>query len=583
MGKDHKTEAGVDIETRRHSASHVMAEAIQEMFPEARFAIGPPIENGFYYDFELPRTLTTEDLSVIEAKMAEKIAADETFICQEMTKGEARRLFTGQPYKLELLDEIADEKVTIYRQGSFIDLCRGPHVKSTGAIKAFKLLNIAGAYWRGDEKRHMLQRIYGTAWATTEELESHLKHLEELEMRDHRRLNRQLNLYIAPDEIGGGLIIYGPKAGRIRTVIEDFWRQAHYAHGYEILYTPHIGKSTLWETSGHLSYYQDMMYSPMDIDGQDYFIKPMNCPFHILFYKSQVRSYRDLPCRWAELGTVYRYERSGVLHGLLRVRGFTQDDAHIICTPEQIESEVAEVLRFSLYMWRVFGFDDYQIYVATRPSKAIGTEEQWTRASNALRKVVEAQGLSYKEDKGGGAFYGPKIDLKVRDVLGREWQMTTIQFDFNLPERFDMTYVGQDGKEHRPYMVHRALLGAWERFFGLLIEHYAGAFPVWLAPLQVMVIPIADRHLDYARKLEAELKSRGIRVQVDSRSESMNLKIRQAQLEKVPYMLVVGDKEVSSATVSVRLRSGGQMASLPFDSFKEMVNKVITDKTIALK
>jgi threonyl-tRNA synthetase len=429
----------------------------------------------------------------------------------------------------------------------------------------------------------MLQRIYGVAFDTKEAIVEHLKKLEEQEARDHRRLNKQLNLYIAPEEIGGGLIIYGPKAGRIRAVIEEFWRQEHFANGYELLYSPHIGLSKLWEISGHLGFYKENMYSPIDIEGQQYYLKPMNCPFHILEYKSQVRSYRDLPLRWAELGTVYRYERSGVLLGLMRTRGFTQDDAHIFCTPEQVEAEIAEVYRFSIHMWKAFGFEKYKVYLSTRPSKAIGTEEQWRQAEEALRKVLNEQGINFETDEGGGAFYGPKIDIKIEDTLGREWQMTTIQFDFNLPERFDMVYMGKDGQEHQPYMIHRALLGAWERFFGLLIEHYAGAFPVWLAPVQVMIIPVADRHLDYAGKIEVALKNENIRVKIDDRSERINLKIRQAQLDKVPYMLVVGDKEESSETVSVRLRNGEQLPSQSPSSFIETVRKAIINKEIDLK
>lgn len=576
--KRQKTTDDEKLEMMRHSAAHVLAEAVQSIFPDAKFGIGPAIQDGFYYDFDLPRSLTPDDLPIIEAKMREIIAADLPFTREEVTKKKARSLFAAQPYKLELIEEIPDEKVSLYRQGSFVDLCRGPHVGSTGEIKAFKLVNIAGAYWRGSERRPMLQRIYGVAFDTEEALAEHLKKLEEMETRDHRRLNKQLNLYIAPEEIGGGLIIYGPKAGRIRAIVEEFWRQEHFANGYELLYTPHIGLSKLWETSGHLDFYKENMYSPIDIEGQQYYLKPMNCPFHMLAYKAQTRSYRDLPLRWAELGTVYRYERSGVLLGLLRTRGFTQDDAHIICTPEQVEDEIAEVFRFSIHMWQAFGFDKYKVYLSTRPAKAIGTEEQWLQAEEALRKVLEEQDVAYEVDKGGGAFYGPKIDIKIEDALGREWQMTTIQFDFNLPERFDMVYIGKDGKEHRPYMIHRALLGAWERFFGLLIEHYGGAFPVWLAPVQVMVIPVTDRHLDYARKLEAELKGEGVRVEVDARSETVNLKIRQAQLDKIPYMLVVGDREVAEATVSVRLRSGEQLASQSFDSFKQSINQAIASK-----
>ena len=578
-----KTNESEKLDMMRHSAAHVMAEAVLSIFHDAKFGIGPATQDGFYYDFDLPRSLTPDDLPIIEAKMDQIIAADLPFTKEEVTKEEARKIFAAQPYKLELIDEIPDEKVGLYRQGNFVDLCRGPHVSSTAEIKAFKLVSIAGAYWRGSERRPMLQRIYGVAFDTEKALAEHLKRLEEMESHDHRRLNKQLNLYIAPQEVGGGLIIYGPKAGRIRAIIEEFWRQEHFANGYELLYTPHIGLSKLWETSGHLDFYQENMYSPIDIEGQQYYLKPMNCPFHMLAYNAQPRSYRDLPLRWAELGTVYRYERSGVLLGLLRTRGFTQDDAHIICTPEQVEDEIAEVFRFSIHMWQAFGFDKYKVYLSTRPQKAIGTEEQWRQAEEALRKVLDEQDVDYEVDKGGGAFYGPKIDIKIEDFLGREWQMTTIQFDFNLPERFDMVYTGKDGQEHRPYMIHRALLGAWERFFGLLIEHYGGAFPVWLAPVQVMVIPVADRHLDYARKLEAELKSEGVRGEVDERSETVNLKIRQAQLDKIPYMLVVGDKEVTASTVSVRLRSGEQAASQTFEEFKQSIKKTIASRDRELK
>ena len=562
----------------RHSASHVLAEAVLSLFPDAKFGIGPAIENGFYYDFDLPRSLTPDDLPVIEEKMGEIIKADLPFSHREITKAEAKKLFASQPYKLELIDEIPDEKLGVYEQGNFIDLCRGPHVNSTGEIKAFKLTNIAGAYWRGKERNPMLQRIYGTAFNNQKELDAHLATIEEAKRRDHRKLGRELNLFTTSDEIGSGLIIYLPKAGRIRAVIEEFWRQEHFANGYEILYTPHIGLSKLWEISGHLDFYRENMYSPIDIEGQDYYLKPMNCPFHMYAYKSQVRSYRDLPLRWAELGTVYRYERSGVLLGLMRTRGMTQDDAHIICTPEQMNDEISEVLRFSLYMWRVFGFKNIKVYLSTQPEKSIGTEQMWQDAQDALRRVIDENKLEYEVDEGGGAFYGPKIDLKIEDALGREWQMTTIQFDFNLPERFDLVYIGADGQEHRPYMIHRALLGSWERFFGLLIEHYAGAFPVWLAPVQVKIIPVADRHLDHARNLEKELRSHGVRVEVDDRSERMNLKIRQAQLDKIPYMVIIGDKEVADNSVSVRLRSGEQLPTQPLSDFLEILTKEIADK-----
>ncbi len=562
----------------RHSASHVMAEAVLSVFPDAKFGIGPSIENGFYYDFDLPRSLTPDDLPIIEEKMGEIIKADLPFTHREITKAEAKKLFASQPYKLELIDEIPDDKVGVYEQGNFVDLCRGPHVSSTGEIKSFKLTNIAGAYWRGNERFPMLQRIYGTAFNDQKELDAHLATIEEAKKRDHRRLGRELELFTTSDEIGSGLIVYLPKAGRIRATIEEFWRQEHFANGYEILYTPHIGLSKLWEISGHLDFYQENMYSPIDIDGQDYYLKPMNCPFHMYAYKSQTRSYRDLPLRWAELGTVYRYERSGVLLGLLRTRGMTQDDAHIICTPEQMNSEISEVLRFSLHMWRVFGFKNIKVYLSTQPEKSIGIVKMWQDAQDALRRVIDENKLEYEVDEGGGAFYGPKIDLKIEDAIGREWQMTTIQFDFNLPERFDLVYVGADGQEHRPYMIHRALLGSWERFFGLLIEHYAGAFPVWLAPVQVKIIPVADRHLDHARKLEAEFRSRGVRAEVDGRSERMNLKIRQAQLEKIPYMVVIGDKEVADNSVSVRSRSGEQLPAQPLSDFLETLTGEIVDK-----
>jgi len=574
-----KSKTDEHLETMRHSASHIMAEAVKSIFPGTKFGIGPAIENGFYYDFELPRTLVPEDLPIIEAKMKEIVKTNAPFLHQEVNREDAVKLFKDQPYKLEVIAELQDDKVGIYHQGKFVDLCRGPHVGSTGEIKAFKLINIAGAYWRGDEHRPMLQRIYGVAFDNQQALDNYLKNVEEAAKRDHRLVNKQLNLYTDPEEIGGGLIIYNPKGGRIRAIVEEFWRQEHFANGYELLYSPHIGLSKLWEISGHLENYKENMYSPIDIDNQEYFLKPMNCPFHILVYKSQPRSYRDLPLRWAELGTVYRYERSGVLMGLLRVRGFTQDDAHIFCTLEQINNEVAEVLRFSLYMWKVFGFDKYNIYLSTKPAKAIGIDEQWEKAESSLRQVLDKEGISYKVDEGGGAFYGPKIDIKIVDALGREWQMTTIQFDFNLPERFDMVYTGPDGNQHRPYMVHRALLGSLERFFGMMIEHYAGAFPVWLSPIQVILIPVSDQYIEYARKIETELKSSNIRVKVDDRAERMNQKIRQAQMDKVPCMLIIGEKEAVVGTVSVRLRTGEQMNNESLGNFKEKILSAIAGKT----
>jgi len=559
---------GEKLEIMRHSAAHVLAEAVQSIFPDAKFGIGPAIENGFYYDFDLPRSLTPDDLPLIEAKMSEIIASGAPFVRQEVTKPEARKLFAAQPYKLELIDEILDEKVGVYRQGSFVDLCRGPHVSSTGEIKAFKLISIAGAYWRGDEHQPMLQRIYGVAFDTDEALAEHLKKLEEAAKRDHRKLGAELDLFSIHEEAGAGLILWHPKGAVIRRVIEDFWKDEHVKRGYEIVYTPHIAKLDLWKTSGHWEFYRDYLYSPMEVEGQEYIIKPMNCLGHILIYKTKQRSYRELPLRYAELGTVYRYERSGVLLGLSRVRGFTQDDAHIFCRFDQLEDEVVGVLDLARFMIDTFGFTNYRVLLSTRPEKYAGTIQAWDEATETLSQALARLKVAYDIDPGEGVFYGPKIDIKFEDAQGRGWQGPTIQVDFNLPQRFDVTYIGEDGKEHLVAMVHRTVLGSMERFLASLIEHYGGAFPVWLAPLQVMIIPVADRHLDYAYKLEAELRSQGVRAKVDARSERVNLKIRQAQLDKVPYMLVVGDKEVADSTVSVRLRSGEQLASHSFDSFK---------------
>lgn len=563
----------------RHSASHVMAEAVLSLFPEAKYAIGPPIENGFYYDFELPRALTPDDLTTIEEKMRESIAADRPFTSESVSKEEARRIFAGQPYKLELIDDIEGDSVTIYKHGDFIDLCAGPHVKSTSEIGAFKVTGIAGAYWRGDERNAMLQRIYGAAFETQEELDDYLRRVEEAAQRDHRRLGRELGLFSFHEEYGPGLVYWHPKGARIRTIIEDFWRREHYRAGYEIVYSPHIGKAALWEASGHLGFYQESMYSPMDVDGQDYYIKPMNCPFHIQIYRSEIRSYRDLPLRLAELGTVYRYERSGVLHGLLRVRGFTQDDAHIFCRPDQMEGEILRCVDFAVFLLRTFGFQDFRVYLSTRPEKYVGTLEDWDMAEDALRRAIDAAKLPYEVDEGGGVFYGPKIDIKIRDVLGREWQCTTVQFDFNLPERFDLTFVGDDGRQRRPYMVHHALLGSMERFLGVLIEHYGGAFPLWLAPVQAAVIPIADRHVEFAREVAAALEAADLRAEVDDRNERMNAKIRDAQLQKIPYMLVVGDREAGSGEVNVRLRSGETLGALSLTGLIARMQDEVAAKT----
>ena len=565
----------------RHSTSHVMAEAVLRLFPDAKIAIGPAIEHGFYYDFDLPRNLTQEDLNRIEEEMRKIIEEGHDFQREVISREEAKKRFHDQPYKLELIDAIpAGEEVSIYTQGGFTDLCRGPHVSSTREIHpgAFKLLSVAGAYWRGDEKNKMLQRIYGTAWERPEDLQAYLDHLAEIEKRDHRRLGKELDLFSTHEEAGAGLIYWHPKGGRVRQAIEDYWRDAHRKNGYEILFTPHIGRSWLWETSGHLGFYKENMYAPMEIDQQDYYIKPMNCPFHIMIYKNHLRSYRDLPLRWAELGTVYRYERSGVLHGLLRVRGFTQDDAHIFCTPDQIESEILEVLRFSLRIWKDFGFKNIKAYLATRPEGSIGDDSLWNTAIESLRKAIEAEGLTYEVDAGGGAFYGPKIDLKVKDAIGREWQMTTIQFDFNMPERFDLKFVDSDGKEKRPFMVHRALLGSLERFFGVLIEHYSGAFPVWLSPVQVVLIPVAPAFNAYATQVVETLKREGFRVEADLSDARMNAKIRTAQNQKIPYMAIVGAKEVEAETVSIRTRGGEQIPSLTIQQLADLLKEKIERK-----
>jgi threonyl-tRNA synthetase len=579
----------------RHSASHVMAQAVLERFPEGKIAIGPPVENGFYYDFDLPRPLTPEDLEEIEARMREIIAEEHAFVYQEIDEEEARRIFADQPYKLELVDGIlsagTDEygepleeapKLSLYTSGPFMDLCRGPHVSNTREINpdAIKLLSVAGAYWRGDERRPMLQRIYGTAWETSEQLEQYLWRRREASRRDHRKLGRELGLFSIQELGGPGLICWHPKGARIRKIIEDFWYQEHERGGYEVIFTPHIGKADLWAVSGHLDFYRESMYAPMDIEGQEYFIKPMNCPYQILIYKSRIRSYRELPLRWAELGTVYRYERSGVLHGLLRVRGFTIDDAHIICRPDQVEDEIMGVYDFSLHMLRAFGFQEFAIYLATRPQKFVGVPERWNQAQEALRRALEAQELPYEVDEGGGAFYGPKIDIKIKDALGRAWQTTTIQFDFNLPERFDMTYVGEDGQEHRPYVVHRALLGSLERFFGALIEHYAGAFPIWLSPLQVVLIPIADRHVEYARSVAERLHAGGLRVEVDESAERMQAKIRNAQMQKVPYMLVIGDREMEAGQVNLRMRDGNVPGAMSVGAFIALAQDAVAEKRL---
>jgi threonyl-tRNA synthetase len=542
-----------------------MAHAVKELFPGTKLAIGPAIADGFYYDIDCDHSITQDDLPKIEKKMKEIIKAKNSFVRKEMSRDSAIELFSnlGETYKLELLDEVEDETVSVYEEGGFVDLCRGPHLESTGKVKAFKLLSVAGAYWRGDEKNKMLQRIYGTAFSTKDELKEHLEFLEEVKKRDHRRLGKELDLFSLNDDIGAGLVLWHPRGAAIRRVIENFWLEEHHKAGYQILYTPHMAKLDMWRKTGHLDFYSENMYSPMEIEGLEYEIKPMNCPFHVSIFKSHLRSYRELPLRYAELGTVYRYERSGVLHGLLRVRGFTQDDAHIFCREDQIDDEVLRVLDFTLFILKTFGFTDYDIYLSTRPDKYVGTEDGWKKATDALKKALVDKGLKYEVDPGEGVFYGPKIDIKVRDSLGRQWQCSTIQVDFNIPERLDINYRGSDSTDYRPIMIHRALMGSLERFFGVLIEHYSGAFPLWLAPVQVSLLTIAERHGDYARNIVDLLLEEGLRVDIDDDNEKIGKKIRKATISKTPYMCIIGDKEMENNTVTIRKRKGdnvGEMA-----------------------
>ncbi len=568
-------------ETYWHSTSHLMAHAIQSIYPEAKFGVGPAIDAGFYYDIDINSVLSEEDLSKIEKKMMEISLQKNPFKRTELPKNEAVKFFEkkGDNYKLEILSELdSTEVISIYDEGDFTDLCTGPHLPDAGKIKFVKLLTVSGSYWRGDEKNKRMQRIYGISFPKKKMLDDYLLFLEEAKKRDHRKLGKQLDLFSVHEEAGAGLIYWHPKGARVRNTIETFWRSEHFKNGYDLLYSPHMGKSWLWETSGHLVTYKENMYSPMSIDDQDYFVKPMNCPFHIMIYKTQLRSYRDLPLRWAELGTVYRYEKSGVLHGLLRVRGFTQDDAHIFCSREQIEDEIIEVVRFSISLLSSFGFNELKFYVATKPEKAVGDDEDWDKATKSLKHAMERENLPYEMDEGGGAFYGPKIDIKIKDALNREWQLSTIQFDFNLPARFKMTYIGEDGKEHQPYMVHRALLGSIERFMGILIEHYGGAFPTWLAPVQVAVIPVSQNYFEYGKKVVAELKSKNIIVELDERNEKIGYKIRDWETQKVPYMLIVGEKEKDSGTVSVRQHKLGDKGSTSLQDFINTISEEINNR-----
>lgn len=560
----------------RHTAAHVMAEAVQSLYPEAKVTIGPVIENGFYYDFDFSRGFTPQDLEKIEAKMEEIVAEDKPVIRKTVSRDEAIDIFTkkNESYKVEIIEDLpVSDSITIYNQQTWYDLCRGPHVPSTGLVSSFKLTGSAGAYWRGNENNPMLQRIYGTAFWDRKELKRHLSQLEEAKKRDHRKLGKELDLFSIQDEIGSGLVLWHPRGARVRRVIEDFWRQQHEKYGYEILFTPHVAKLDLWDTSGHRDFYSENMFSPMEMGNLKYQIKPMNCPFHIMIYKSKVRSYRDLPLRWAEIGTVYRYEKSGVLHGLLRIRGFSQDDAHIFCTPGQLKEEVIGVMNLTTSFLKTFGFNDYEIYLSTSPKKFIGTREDWRESTDAIREALESLKLDYEIDEGGGAFYGPKIDLKIKDVLGRSWQCSTVQVDFNLPKRFDMSYVGDDNARHAPIMIHRAVFGSIERFFGILIEHFGGAFPFWLNPEQVRVATVAEDHNSYAESVYNELKALNFRVERDFRNEKLGYKVREAQNMKVPYTLIIGSDEVKSQTVSPRMHGGEKLDSMGLDEFVEVIKR----------
>ena len=564
----HTFKSEIGKEVYWHSTAHLMAQAVKQLYPDVKVTIGPSIETGFYYDFDRDKPFTDDELIGIENRMKELTKANHTYTRKELTKPEAMDIFAKmhEDYKLEILAAIPDtDTISTYTQGDFIDLCRGPHIGATGKIKAIKLLKTSGAYWRGDEKNKMLHRIYGISFPSNKELNEYLAFLEEAKLRDHRKLAKDLDLFSISDEVGPGLVLWHPNGAMIRHLIETYWKEEHLRKGYKLVYTPHVGRSKLWETSGHLGFYKENMYAPMEIEEQDYYIRPMNCPFHIAIYNANHHSYRELPIKLAELGTVYRYERSGVLHGLMRVRGFTQDDAHIICTPEQMDTEVEKLIVFSLDMLRHFGFKDFMIYLSTRPEGSVGEAEDWDSATESLRNSLEKQGLDYKVDEGGGAFYGPKIDIKIKDALGRAWQCTTIQFDFNLPERFNMEYVGADNAPHRPFMIHRAVLGSVERFFATLLEHHAGNLPLWLCPIQIMVIPITDNQLEYAQKLVEKLALLGFRTEIDTRAEKIGYKIRDAEMKKIPYMCVVGKNEEAQNGVTLRQHTVGDLGAMDFD------------------
>jgi len=564
---------GDGLHVLRHSAAHVLARAVCDLWPGTRYAIGPPIEDGFYYDLELPGQVSEGDLAKIEDRMREIVAADQPFVREEIPRAEALERFADQPYKREIIESLeagevpAGDTVTVYRNDGWADLCLGPHVPSTGRLTAFKLMKVAGAYWRGDEARPMLTRIYGTAWPSQEELDEYLQRLEEAEKRDHRRLGRELDLFSSPEELGPGLWVWHPKGGIFRKQLEDYVRDLHLERGYDLVVTPHIARSVLWETSGHLEKYSDNMYPPMRTDTGDYYAKPMNCPFHVLVFKSKTRSYRDLPMRLSELGTIYRHERIGTLHGLLRIRGGTQDDSHIFCTPDQLVDEILKVFDLTFEILGTFGFLEPVINLSTLPGQTILEPEMAERATQALTTALDRSGLAWTEAEGEGTFYGPKVDFHFRDAIGRLWQLTTVQCDFALPERFGLEYVGEDNQRHRPVMIHRAILGTLERFSAVLIEHYGGAFPLWLSPEQVRLVPVADRHLEHARELASLLRALGLRPAVDESGETVGKKVRAAQLAKAPYVLVIGDKEIESGELTVRDREGVETKGVPFDDF----------------
>jgi threonyl-tRNA synthetase len=564
-----------------HSSAHLLAEAVKELFPDVKVTIGPSIENGFYYDFDKDIPFTDADLEKIEAKMNELKKHKNRYSRKEVSRDEAYKIFKEQneSYKIELLEAIPEgEKISLYQSGNFVDLCRGPHIANQGLIKAIKLMKTSGAYWRGDSNNKMLQRIYGISFPSNKELKIYLHNLEEAKKRDHRKIGKDLDLYSFSDDVGPGLVLWHPNGAMMRAIIEQFWKERHLQEGYKLVQTPHIGKAQLWKTSGHLGFYNESMYSAIEVDDQEYYLKPMNCPFHIAIYQSDIRSYRDLPIKYAEMGTVYRYENSGSLHGLMRVRGFTQDDAHIICMPEQLDSEVEKVVEFSIEMLKSFGFEDFQIYLSTQPEKAVGSKEDWDQSTAALEKALRKMNLDYEIDEGGGAFYGPKIDIKIKDALNRSWQCSTIQFDFNLPTRFGMEYIGADNESHRPFMIHRALLGSMERFFGTLIEYHSGNFPLWLCPVQVKILPISDKYLDKCKEIDSAMRKAGIRSEVDSRAEKIGYKIREAEMKKIPYMCIVGEKEVENNTLSVRRHTEGDVGSFSLEEFINKMKEEITDK-----